>query len=351
MRILGGLVLLAGVGVGLFVYLPAPVDGDVSLDQVRRLAAAPTSGTLPPTASQAQPKGRSFSPSIPLPSAPRLQPSQRAVSSVKVLEAPEPGVPIEAKSGWQQVVSSSGAMTRGWSASLKPTNPDSRYKLVVELQQNLRRLGCYYGRIDGSWGPGSKDAMQTFTDRVNAALPIDEPDYVLLTLLQSHKGKTCGECPPGLTFSAGGRCVAQATVAQRQPGNSSRFGATQRETLPWKAASTNAAQPTARPLFTPLPTSVVSSEPLPGRMAIGGPKVLPPVDSLYAPTRPAATGADGRQVVASTAAANVSGAGARPPAASSHAAPPKYRQGGERSRRNGPGTVRYNLLLGLGGAY
>ncbi len=33
MRSLGGLVLLAGIGVGLFVYLPAPVDSGTSLDK------------------------------------------------------------------------------------------------------------------------------------------------------------------------------------------------------------------------------------------------------------------------------------------------------------------------------
>ena len=39
MRSLGGFVLLAGIGVGLFVYLPAPVDSGTSLDHVQRVAA------------------------------------------------------------------------------------------------------------------------------------------------------------------------------------------------------------------------------------------------------------------------------------------------------------------------
>ena len=39
MRSLGGLVLLAGIGVALFVYLPAPVDSGPSLDQFQRIDA------------------------------------------------------------------------------------------------------------------------------------------------------------------------------------------------------------------------------------------------------------------------------------------------------------------------
>ena len=39
MRGLGGFVLLAGIGVGLFVYFPAPVDRDTSLAQAKRVVA------------------------------------------------------------------------------------------------------------------------------------------------------------------------------------------------------------------------------------------------------------------------------------------------------------------------
>ena len=39
MRGLGGFVLLAGIGVGLFVYFPAPVDRNTSLEQAQRAVA------------------------------------------------------------------------------------------------------------------------------------------------------------------------------------------------------------------------------------------------------------------------------------------------------------------------
>lgn len=63
---------------------------------------------------------------------------------------------------------------------------------VRSLQRELRRVGCYHGRIDGDWGPASRFAMAAFTKAVNAALPTDRPDVVLLTLVRRHSGTACG---------------------------------------------------------------------------------------------------------------------------------------------------------------
>lgn len=77
--------------------------------------------------------------------------------------------------------------------SAEPSDGMARPDLVRTLQRELSRLGCYGGEIDGSWGPGSKRAMALFVDRVNASLPTDEPDFILLSLVQSHKGTGCQE--------------------------------------------------------------------------------------------------------------------------------------------------------------
>jgi hypothetical protein len=80
--------------------------------------------------------------------------------------------------------------------------------LSRELQRELRRVGCYNGDISGSWTPETQRAMQTFTNRVNATLPLEEPNRVLLALLQSHPDKTCSNpCPSGENPSTDGRCV------------------------------------------------------------------------------------------------------------------------------------------------
>ena len=322
MRSLGGLVLLTGISVGLFVYLPAPVDRDTSLKNAQQhsgLSTVPKERTERVIAEpDARPGLRSFSPGISLAAM-----AQRNGPSVT---RPDPA------GGWQ-TTSASEPEHR----SLEPTSPESRYRLVVDIQQQLKRVGCYWGRADGSWGPGTKDAMQSFMTRVNAALPYDSPDYVLLTLLKSQSGEVCGACPADQVLLPGGRCVPQTTVAYGQPNTDPTAAIATNETLPWQAAG---AAPN-KPVFTPLPNSVVSTEPLPGRMAIGGPAALPPVNSVYAPPAVAATEPGQPGVTAAAA----------PPDETAPAPSKPTKISKKRRRYDGPGTPRHNLMLSLGGVY
>jgi hypothetical protein len=105
--------------------------------------------------------------------------------------------------------------------SSKPAGEEARVDLVRDIQRELKRVGCYDGDMDGSWGPNSKRAIATFTERVNASLSIEEPDFILLTLLQGHAGQACGaSCPAGQTAATGaagsptGRCVPNGVLAQ-----------------------------------------------------------------------------------------------------------------------------------------
>jgi hypothetical protein len=101
--------------------------------------------------------------------------------------------------------------------SSKPVGDEARIDLVRDIQRELKRVGCYDGDVDGSWGTASKRAIATFTERVNASLAIDEPDFILLTLLQGHSGQACGAtCPAGQSAATGstGRCVPNSVLAQ-----------------------------------------------------------------------------------------------------------------------------------------
>lgn len=101
-------------------------------------------------------------------------------------------------------------------SSTKPGDAETREQLVRDIQYELKRAGCYDGEMHGAWNSGTKHAMQTFTQRVNASLPLEQPDYVLLTLLQSQKGQACGKgCPAGQVVADGGRCLPRAIVAQQ----------------------------------------------------------------------------------------------------------------------------------------
>lgn len=88
-----------------------------------------------------------------------------------------------------------------------------RASLARELQRELKRVGCYEGEINGVWTTSSRMAMKTFTDRVNATLPIEQPDYILLSLVKGHPDNACGTCPEGQVSASGGRCVPRAILA------------------------------------------------------------------------------------------------------------------------------------------
>ena len=298
MRSLGAFVLLAGIGVGLFVYLPAPVDRSTTLEEARRVSAERFDEMREARlASDVRPATRlaSFSPGAVLKSAPE-----------PVGTSPAPAARIETVSNWQTNVAGEADASDG----------NGRYKLVVDIQQELKRAGCYWGRVNGAWNASTRQAMSDFNTRSNAALPVDKPDYMLLSLVKSYSGRSCG-------------AVEAVTAASNTP-----------ETLPWKAAA--ASEPaSATRLFTPVQSSVVTTAPLPGRMAIGGP-LTPAVQEPLVP---------GNASSQSTVAAlepNEQRA-YQPPAS----AAPKARTAkkSSHSRRATPGTPRYNLMLSLGGVY
>jgi hypothetical protein len=88
---------------------------------------------------------------------------------------------------------------KSWSFSREATLiPGDREALARELQRELARVGCYDGEINGAWTTSTREAMKAFIERVNAALPTNQPDAVLLTLVKGHSGKACGApCPSG----------------------------------------------------------------------------------------------------------------------------------------------------------
>src|SRR5262249_5132261 len=63
-------------------------------------------------------------------------------------------------------------------------SPKDRDSLTRELQKELRRVGCYHGEINGTWSQSTRGAMKVLIERVNARLPIEEPDAVLYALVK-----------------------------------------------------------------------------------------------------------------------------------------------------------------------
>jgi hypothetical protein len=74
--------------------------------------------------------------------------------------------------------------------------PGNRDGLVRALQRELRRVGCYAGAIDGTWGDSPRRAMRAFLVDINASLPVEHPDDILLRLLRGQERRVChAACP------------------------------------------------------------------------------------------------------------------------------------------------------------
>ena len=98
----------------------------------------------------------------------------------------------------------------------RPVGPNDSFSITRDAQRELQRLGCYDGEINGDWSQSSRAAAERFLDRVNAKLPTDEADVVLLALLQGQKGFVCSQCPPGQMLDPRGRCTPTALL-KRSP--------------------------------------------------------------------------------------------------------------------------------------
>jgi hypothetical protein len=162
--------------------------------------------------------------------------------------------------------------------------PTFGFALTRELQRELKRVGCFTGEIDGTWTSAVRSAAKTFTDRVNAALPSDRPDPVLLSLLQGHHGNACGEaCPARESPGSDGRCLPSAMLV--------KVPAKAHERVPAGAAMLN-ARPSPDVIAAPsssLPPVATRTEPAVDPAAANGPGSNDEIAVPPAPAAPART--------------------------------------------------------------
>jgi hypothetical protein len=314
----GVFLILAGVGTAALVLPAVDKDAERQLAEVVRIAtgAAPQAAAtqsapvfdpakqarqqlpqqLPQQPPQQTPRiataqqlssetTASVSAPLPMPlSAVKPQPAQQAPSKMTADAAPAP-----------VLVAPPQVITRNATAQpSRPGDAEARQVLARDIQRELKRVGCYEGEVSGEWNTGTRRAMKTFVDRVNAALPTEEPDHILRTMVQGHPGHACGKaCPSGQTAANDGRCLPAAIVAQQTPSRTpDRNSATVRDgvavpmdvttaTSPQVTASLpepRLARPAAPKATWETTVAAAPTAPLPGRetrMGIGGPLQAP----------------------------------------------------------------------------
>jgi hypothetical protein len=150
--------------------------------------------------------------------------------------------------------------------------PSDRTSLARALQQELKRVGCYDGKLNGVWSVLTRKAMKAFNDRINAALPIGEPDQILLTLVQSQQERVCSApCPAGQSIAEEDRCLPNAILARAHKKALQRIAVAE----PRNPTSTTESTILAMTSWSTIATTVAQKVPLPGgeeRMALAGPK-------------------------------------------------------------------------------
>lgn len=109
-----------------------------------------------------------------------------------------------------------------WALATPAARPASRTELAQALQTELKRTGCYDGTITGTWNAATRQAMTTFANNVNARLPVQEPDQILLALVQGHRKQVCATLCPDTDGAATGTCpqhaaAGDAATAKVQP--------------------------------------------------------------------------------------------------------------------------------------
>jgi hypothetical protein len=230
-RVLG--LIVAGSGLAYFIsgYAPAAEDHHTQAAEIARIVAQAT--VLEPETVPAEAPGlrkpvispaaaAAIAPALPPRSATTARPANVLPDVTIKTGEQAPAAPVAAKSA-----------------------PDAQRRLALAIQTELKRVGCYTGRIDGSWGDRSRSAMETFIERVNASLPTREPDVFLLSLIRGQNGNVCGQpCASGQVFF-NGRCTAREVLAD--------------------------ARPASPPADAPNRVAMARPQPLPGRMSIGGP--------------------------------------------------------------------------------
>lgn len=175
---------------------------------------------------------------------------------------------------------------------------DAQRALTRSIQQELQRVGCYSGAIDGSWSDTTKSGMASFMQSLKVKLPVSAPDYILLTMLQGQKSAACGTPrslePATTTAQAPDRPKARVTKTDTRPivieqagpavGEFRTTVATANEPV---VAPARSLQPiVTMPAATKAPAAALA--PLPGRMAVGAPVEHTPAMPEVAPGSPAA---------------------------------------------------------------
>jgi hypothetical protein len=102
-----------------------------------------------------------------------------------------------------------------------PTDATTSLQLARELQQELKRVGCDPGAVDGSWGAKARLALSRFAAVAKKDLSLDTPTADALQALRAKTGRVCPLQCEDDEVASGDRCVPKqkppARTATKEP--------------------------------------------------------------------------------------------------------------------------------------
>lgn len=309
--------LLAAVAVAYYFQADAPVDHEQQVAAVTRIIAEGPLDRPVETQVPAEPAtDAGAGPGLP-PVAARVAAATWPAGSAEVETVPAP---------WDTSVAAIG---------LPPSPPDptptaapaendksaAEIQLARDIQKELLRLGCYSNKPSGVWGEGSRQAMARFLSRVNAKLPVNEPDLILLSLAQAHPAGICDQdCGAGETL-ASGRCVPKTVVASARPADAALLNAS--ETPHQRAEAAHERRPKSEQRLASVEAVTVPRPRLEGRMSIGGPVATENLPAEVLPWHAQGSGSDPFAAESSDSKATVAVPATRPAKVQWAAIPPR----------------------------
>lgn len=135
----------------------------------------------------------------------RVMPTERGSAIPEATATPRAPLPVAQSPKLQSV------------AQRTDDSVSSQKQIVREVRRHLTRVGCLAGPPSDAWDEAATTAARAFGEHINATIPVNAADHVLLTLLEGYRGLACNlVCPQGERADGDGIC-RPAVVAVAQP--------------------------------------------------------------------------------------------------------------------------------------
>jgi hypothetical protein len=222
-----------------------------------------------------------------------------ATSTPLMTPATSPAVAVPPRASSSPTV---GAATSGPVPPSAPptTQPSGRVAAIRTVQTGLARAGCYDGPVNGYWTARTKTAMAAFVAVLNARLPVDQPDPVLVALVEANPTARCDGAAPTVEAAAPAPAPTSAPASTAGTPTTAISGAAVAATAGVAVAAAAASAGTATtavvppairtpppPVTAPIALPTTAPPPLPPP-ALDAPRTFVPKDMLDAPSRLAA---------------------------------------------------------------